>query len=249
MEAKLTINWFDTLDSTQEEVRRHIFELDNLSVTAALSQTSGKGQRGNRWDSEKGENLTFSILLRPGKDNIRDITPSRQFVLSKISALAVKRTLDAYGIRSRIKWPNDIYVGDRKICGMLIENSISPDGKSLEYSIIGIGLNVNQKVFPPRLMNPVSMALLLKRSIDIKEVLDTLLDHFTALLKEKDEILDGEYLGSMYRLGEKAMYTDVRSGEVFEATIKGITDDALLLVSLPSGESRRYAFKEISYIL
>ena len=132
MEAKLTINWFDTLDSTQEEVRRHIFELDNLSVTAALSQTSGKGQRGNRWDSEKGENLTFSILLRPGKDNIRDITPFRQFVLSKISALAVKRTLDAYGIRSRIKWPNDIYVGDRKICGMLIENSISPDGKSLE---------------------------------------------------------------------------------------------------------------------
>ena len=242
------INWFDTLDSTQEEVRRHISELDNLSVTAALYQTSGKGQRGNRWDSAKGENLMFSILLRPGCDGVPQVPALRQFFLSLVSSLSVLRTLDDYGISSKIKWPNDIYVGNKKICGMLIENSLDADG-FVKDSIIGIGLNVNQRDFPPQLMNPTSMARLTHREFDIKEVLDKLMDHFTALLSAPAEDLKEEYLTNLFRLGEKAEYVDTASGEAFQGIIKGITDDAFLLVEIPGGEIRRYAFKEISYVL
>ncbi|MBQ2068810.1 MAG: biotin--[Bacteroidales bacterium] len=122
------INWFDTLDSTQEEVRRHISELDNLSVTAALYQTSGKGQRGNRWNSEKSRNLMFSILLRPGLGGVPEVPAPGQFFISLVASLAVHATLQDYGISSKIKWPNDIYAGNKKICGMLIENTLGPKG-------------------------------------------------------------------------------------------------------------------------
>lgn len=242
------INWFDTLDSTQEEVRRHISELDNLSVTAALYQTSGKGQRGNRWDSAKGENLMFSILLRPGSGDVPKVPAPRQFFLSLVSSLAVYHTLEDYGITSKIKWPNDIYVGNKKICGMLIENTLGQDG-GIKESIIGIGLNVNQTDFPPQLMNPTSMARITHKEYDIKEVLDKLMGHFTALLSTPAEELSEAYLSHLFRLGERAEYVDSASGEAFQGIIKGITDDAFLLVEICGGETRRYAFKEISYVL
>lgn len=241
------INWFDTLDSTQEEVRRHISELDNLSVTAALYQTSGKGQRGNRWDSEKGRNLMFSILLRPGLGGVPEVPAPGQFFISLVASLAVHATLQDYGISSKIKWPNDIYAGNKKICGMLIENTLGPKG--IKESIIGIGLNVNQTDFPPQLMNPTSMARLTHREYDIKEVLDKLLGHFTDFLGTPAGQLRESYLSHLFRLGERAEYVDTASGESFEGIIKGITDDAFLLVEKSGGEIRRYAFKEISYVL
>ena len=214
------INWFDTLDSTQEEVRRHISELDNLSVTAALYQTSGKGQRGNRWNSEKSRNLMFSILLRPGLGGVPEVPAPGQFFISLVASLAVYATLQDYGISSKIKWPNDIYAGNKKICGMLIENTLGPKG--IKESIIGIGLNVNQTDFPPQLMNPTSMARLTHMEYDIKEVLDKLLGHFTDFLATPAGQLRENYLSHLFRLGERAEYVDTESGESFEGIIKGI---------------------------
>ena len=161
MAKKHDIIWFESIDSTNEECRRRISDIDNLSVVAALSQTSGRGQRGNVWLSEAGQNLTFSIVLKfPINVMAGEIEPMHaydQFVLSEITSLAIVDLLADFGIKARIKWPNDIYVGDRKICGMLIENSLR--GEWIQHSIIGIGLNVNQRNFDVTLPNPTSMVL------------------------------------------------------------------------------------------
>ena len=143
MKERMTPIWFKELDSTNNEAIRGIENYDNLSVLAARKQFAGRGQRGNRWDTEPGANLTFSIVLKFRSEGMTPLPASRQFRLSRIAALAVCDYLKAKGVESRIKWPNDIYVRDRKICGMLIENSL--DGKDVDWSVIGIGINLNQK--------------------------------------------------------------------------------------------------------
>lgn len=247
MKPVAEIIWHETLDSTQEEVRRHISELANLSVTAAGYQTAGKGQRGNRWDSARGENLMFSILLKPGSDGIPKIEARRQFIISMISSLAVRDALEEYGIGCRIKWPNDIYVGNKKICGMLIENQLS--GNMLASSIIGIGLNVNQTDFPSSLLNPTSMALRTGRSFKVEEVLDCVIKHFLKYLKEDAGALENLYHNSLFRLEEYADYVDTLTAAPLRGKIKGITEDALLILELPDGTVRHFSFKEISYVL
>ena len=161
MAKKHDIIWLESIDSTNEECRRRISDIDNLSVVAALSQTSGRGQRGNVWLSEAGQNLTFSIVLKfPAKGLKAEMEPMLaydQFVLSEITSLAIVDLLADFGIEAKIKWPNDIYIGDRKICGMLIENSLR--GEWIQHSIIGIGLNVNQRNFDVTLPNPTSIVL------------------------------------------------------------------------------------------
>ena len=152
MTKKHDIMWLDTVDSTNDEARRHISDIDNLSVLSALEQTAGRGQRGNRWTSRPGENLTFSIVLKSPV-----LMADDHFALNEIAALSVTDFLSIYGIKAEIKWPNDIYVDGRKICGILIENSFR--GKSISTSIIGIGLNINQRNFDVNLPNPTSMVL------------------------------------------------------------------------------------------
>ena len=110
--------WLERVDSTNDEARRHISDIDNLSVVSALSQTAGRGQRGNTWTSNAGENLMFSIVLKTPVLMAED-----HFALNEIAALSVADFLSTYGIKAEIKWPNDIYVGEKKICGILIENS------------------------------------------------------------------------------------------------------------------------------
>ena len=141
MKSKHKIIWLNEVDSTNEEAKRHISVIDNLSVLTALSQTAGRGQRGNSWLSAPGENLTFSIVLK----HEPKVKAYDQFVISEIVSLSVVDFLSSYGISARIKWPNDIYVGDRKISGILIEHSVT--GDSLSSSVVGIGLNINQRNF------------------------------------------------------------------------------------------------------
>ena len=118
-----SIIWIDTVDSTNDEAKRKIHSLSHLSVIAAYEQTSGRGQRGNIWSSEAGKNLTFSIIIKYGKDAYYDLIPSNQFIFSKIASITVLDLLSKYGIKAEIKWPNDIYVNDKKIAGILIENT------------------------------------------------------------------------------------------------------------------------------
>lgn len=146
--------WFDTLDSTNDEARRRMNDIDNLSVLSAENQTAGRGQRGNTWKSSAGENLMFSVVLKFREQSLQAYD---QFAVSEIAALSVVDFLSEYGIVAQIKWPNDIYAGTRKICGILVENAVR--GEWLASSIVGIGLNVNQRNFDVSLPNPTSMVL------------------------------------------------------------------------------------------
>lgn len=252
MTAEFDTIWMESVDSTNTEILRRSDSLDNLSVIAAVNQTAGRGQRGNVWTVEPGANLTFSILLKFGEDGLSPLKATEQFAISEAVTLALADYFSENGINAKIKWPNDIYVRDRKLVGILIENSLS--GSKVARSIVGIGINCNQREFPPQLMNPTSMSLLTGRRYDTHAELDAFLAVLGRYLGTMETAsgrseLHQQYLGRMYRLGELHEYTDCRSGEVFKGTIKGISEAALLQVEMPDSTIREFAFKEISYIL
>ena len=251
MKRDYHIIWHRTIDSTNSEAARHISDIDNLSVIAAVEQTAGRGQRGNRWTADAGENLTFSVVIRPGSDGIPQVAASVQFVISEIAALAVSGYLETKGIGSKIKWPNDIYCSDRKICGILIENCIS-DGL-LKWSIVGTGINLAQTVFPSDVPNPTSVKLetgmefLPESELPIYlEKLDALLDILA--LPDGEAIIRRMYLERMYRRGERHLYSSAKDG-LFYAEITGIAADGCLEVKTDDGRTGEFAFKEIKYVI
>lgn len=167
------IIWRDTCPSTNSDPAVLDPEAPHGLVVAAREQTAGRGQRGNTWESGPGLNLSFSIVLRPA-----GIHPARQFCISEAVALAVAETVEeelrrnGVGDPVYVKWPNDIYVGDRKICGILIENTVT--GTHIDKSIVGIGLNVNQREFHSDAPNPVSLIQLTARHTPLEPLLDRL---------------------------------------------------------------------------
>ena len=175
--SRFNIEWTDSVDSTNNEVKRRIECLSDLYVISAVQQTAGRGQRGNIWISEPGKNLIFSMAVKYGGELFADASPENQFVINGIISLSVVELLAVHGIDARIKLPNDIYVNDKKICGILIEHSVL--GSSLVHSIIGVGLNVNQLDFDESLANPTSMLLeVAGDEIHLPSLLEELLDIF-----------------------------------------------------------------------
>lgn len=172
------ICWLDSVESTNDQVKLTLDSLKNLSVLAAHNQTSGRGQRGHTWLTEPGLNLTFSVVLKYD-EALLQVEAINQVAISQLTASTMVDLLSEYGINAKIKLPNDIYVGTDKICGILIENTIR--GKYLLYSIIGIGLNVNQTVFDPSLPNPTSMRLCLPsldQDLDLEAILEKFMEIF-----------------------------------------------------------------------
>ena len=168
-------------------------------------------------------------------------------LISQIAALSVKETLDLYTDHVTVKWPNDIYWKDKKICGMLIENDLS--GHNLYCSIIGIGINLNQAVFRGDAPNPVSLFQIIGKEVDREEVLDRFLSvfyrYYLSLLQEEYEDIRIRYQSALYRREGYHAYRD-EAGE-FEACIHDIESTGHLLLVLRDGSIRRYAFKEVSY--
>lgn len=197
------IIWLQTADSTNKEVRRRMGSLDNLSIIAALTQTAGRGQGAHTWYSRPGTGLTFSLLLRflPEGEyslNIKDV-----LLITELTTVSLRDFLLGRGIEARIKWPNDIWVGDQKICGILIENVL--DAEMVSSSIVGIGLNVNETSWPSGLPNPVSMRQLTGKEYALEAELEELgreLAKKYALLgtAEGRAQLDSEFNRSMFRL-------------------------------------------------
>lgn len=250
MGNNVPIIWYETIDSTNNEALRHISELDNLSVLAATEQTAGRGQRGNEWKSAAGDNLTFSIVLKFGAGAQPALAVRDQFRITLASTLAVHGFLADRGVQAKIKWPNDIYAGNRKICGMLIENGI--DSAFLKWSVIGIGINVNQTDFRSDMINSASIAGITGKKYPLRESLDSFMDCFMTRLPsvwDSPDALLEEYHANMFRKGTVCEYVDCASGETFRAAIIGITPDARLRLSLAGGEERTYAFKEVSYVI
>lgn len=220
-------------------------------------QTAGRGQRGNSWESEPFKNVTMSILLRP-----ENVAPNQQFWLSEISALAVERVLSKYIGNVSIKWPNDVYYKDFKICGMLIEHSLS--GGKINYTIPGIGINVNQRVFLSDAPNPISLANVLGHEVPTSEILDGLVDEILTMcdqLPEKAEEIHREFLSKLYRRdGFHEYQSTIRSastdglsvleeGEHFQARIVNVHPDGMLDLMTTEGHIHTFAFKEVAFIL
>lgn len=210
----------------------------------AIRQTAGRGQRGHKWESAEGENLTFSIVLEPSF-----LAVSRQFMLSEAVALAVADTLAQYGIEACIKWTNDIYVGDRKICGMLLEHNIQEG--YLARTVAGIGLNVNQAEFAGWVSNPCSMASLSGKRYDTMEIFGKFLDNmetrYDMLENGDEERIVNDCHVRLYRLGKPSRFFIPGSGEVV-GTITGVGQDGALSVEI-EGDERRFLFREIEFVI
>lgn len=237
------IHHIHTTASTNDEARKA--EYRHGDIIWAEHQTAGRGQRGHTWTSPEGENLTFSLVLEP-----HFLPVSEQFLLSETVALALTETFADYGIATRIKWTNDIYAGDRKLVGILIEHNYS--GSRLARTIVGIGINVNQIQFDPSLPNPVSMALLAGRSFDRKEVLETFRSHCMercSRLEQGDkETLQEEYRSRMYRLGSRHPFR-LPDGTLFEAVIEGVRPSGELMLRHQDGQLRCYLFREVEFVI
>lgn len=212
-------------------------------------QTAGRGQRGNSWESEPDKNITMSLLLKPA-----GLHPSRQFLVSQAVSVAIVTVLSRYlpGHEVCIKWPNDIYVSDRKICGILIENSITQSG--INHCIVGMGINVNQTRFLSDAPNPVSMAMLTGREYPLRplteEIVDEILRETTAINPDDTTGLQKRYSAMLWRREGYWPYTDNLRGERIMARIAGVAPDGILTLELAdSGGHRSFAFKEVAACL
>jgi BirA family biotin operon repressor/biotin-[acetyl-CoA-carboxylase] ligase len=193
MTKRHDIIWFDELDSTNNEALRRIHKLDNLSVLAAHSQTSGRGQRKNVWLSDPGQNLTFTIVLKyqlpdgaGSKNDFQPFLAMNQGILNDITITSVIEFLSCHGITGNIKLPNDIMVEGKKICGILIENFVK--GRHLVHSMIGVGININQEEFGQALPDATSIILCQKQKkgpANIKLDLNSCLEDFMNIFSRR----------------------------------------------------------------
>ncbi|MBO5875683.1 MAG: biotin--[acetyl-CoA-carboxylase] ligase [Alistipes sp.] len=235
---------FDILGSTNDQARNPLYKEGDIVI--AERQTAGRGQRGHTWESAEGENLTFSLILEP-----KFLPVNEQFLLSEVLALGLVDTLAEYGIEARIKWTNDIYVGDKKIVGMLIENSLG--GGCLARTIAGIGLNVNQAEFDPSLPNPTSMSLIRGEKFDREAILarlhNNIMSLYEVLRRGEKELLQSRYRSTMYRLGEKHPYA-LADGTIFEGIIRGVQPSGELQIEHSSdGSLHEYLFKQVEFVI
>lgn len=212
------------------------------AVVITDDQTKGRGQRGTTWVSQPRMNLTMSVVLTPVFLPIPD-----QFLISQSIALGVTTYLSKYSDKVKIKWPNDIYVGDKKICGTLIENSIQ--GSVLGSSIAGIGLNINQIAFEGG--RGTSLAAITGHDFSLKEEFSKLVHHLDAwyfkLRSGQQEEIRREYL--KYLLGYNQLRRFRYENEAISGTVTGITDYGKLCIQFEGqAESTQLALKEIEWL-
>ena len=237
------IHYIDFTTSTNDDARGA--EFDHMDVVWAEHQSAGRGQRGHTWHSNEGVNLTFSTVLKPSF-----LTAVEQFMLSEVVALSLVDTLADYGVECRIKWTNDIYAGDKKIAGVLIEQSLA--GDRIARTVVGIGLNVNQREFPADLPNPTSIVVERGAECERREVLNTFLRHlekwYTRLEQGERELIEATYNARLYRRDEFHEYA-LPSGERFEAAIRGVRATGHLCLEHRDGRFGAYAFKEVEFVI
>lgn len=213
------------------------------TVVLAQYQSSGRGQAGSYWESEAGKNLLMSLILEP-----KFLEAGKQFYLSMIVSLALVDLLNNHLKHVRIKWPNDIYVGNRKIAGILIEQSVK--GAFIETSVVGIGLNVNQLNFYSDAPNPVSMKQVTGQNYALDSILDEFLqelDRWYNLLREKNfDNIEKSYLQNLFRMNKWHEYRTHE--EKFSARIVGVGEFGQLQLELRTGNIKSFQFKEVEFV-
>lgn len=240
------INYLPTCQSTND-IAAHLIATDSVldgTVVITGNQTAGRGQRGNQWEAQPGQNLTFSVILQPTFLQAAD-----QFWLNIAISLGISDWLATYvGDRLKIKWPNDLYVQQRKIGGILIENTLY--GYTIAWSVVGIGLNINQT----RFQTPTATSLTNETPNDddfvLPELLPTLLEslerRYFALRTGQRDVLKTNYLQLLFRYQEKSEF--LANGERIRGTIIGVEETGRLAIQV--GEKlRSFAFKEVEFVI
>lgn len=250
---------FEEVSSTNTILRDMMADGCDIAGTVVVAghQTAGKGMGENRWESKPGENLLFSIAL-----NVSFLKAEEQFRISQAVAVAILNVISPKlltpsnssnslnSLNSSIKWPNDIYVGSKKLAGILIQNSIS--GMMMQTTIIGIGLNVNQLKFGKDIPNPVSLKMLTRSGFDLKSLFDELIVNIKNAVEDLRteqgrEIIDSAYRNNLFRCGEWAEYD--YKGEVKTMIINGYDKYGRLCLSDKDGHEVVCDIKEIRFIL
>lgn len=253
MSERFNIIRLDSVESTNTYARSLNPDTTDTTPLVVITdcQTEGRGQRGNSWESEPGRNLTFSLVLYP-----RWMAPAHQFELSMLVSVGIVNALRSYVDTPEwlsIKWPNDIYFGNRKMVGILIENSLGQE--SIERSIVGIGLNVNQKIFKSDAPNPISLSHATGFDIDRDSLLDKVVDSILDMMDSYENDPEPGELEALYnsmlwrRDGQYHRWTDAASGKTFSAVLEGVALDGRLTLLDSAGTLRSYLFKEVSPVL
>jgi BirA family biotin operon repressor/biotin-[acetyl-CoA-carboxylase] ligase len=213
------------------------------SVIHTDFQSLGRGQAGNKWESEKGKNLLISIILYP-----KSVTPEDQFLISMTISLGICDFLDRHCPGTKIKWPNDIYFKNDKIAGILIENSIM--GSSIENTIAGIGLNINQDKYTGIHPDPVSLKMATGKEYDtavcLTDLLSDLDKRYKQLLYGNRGLIKNDYLSRLYRFNEWHSYKSEDS--IFSGRIKDVLISGLIRIEEKNGKTREFSFKEFIYL-
>ena len=219
-------------------------ESHELTLVTAEFQTAGRGAGTNRWESERSQNLLFSLISYP-----KGLLANQMFALSEVTALAIRDTLSSYTPGFQIKWPNDIYYNDKKISGMLIENDLR--GKWVHRSIIGVGVDINQTRFLSDAPNPVSLAQILGKAVERNQVLNSILlqfNHYYGMMeREQFSELHNRYMQHLYRRNALHPYADATG--TLQARIIDVEPTGHLVLECQNGEQRRYDFKEVSFLI
>jgi BirA family biotin operon repressor/biotin-[acetyl-CoA-carboxylase] ligase len=235
------------VDSTNNYLRNELSKsapLPEGTVILADHQFAGRGQVNNTWDTEPGKNLTFTILLNPAF-----LVPDNQFILNKAISIGINDALShIIGNGVKIKWPNDIYVGDCKLGGILIENIIQ--GSIWKHAIVGIGLNVNQTNFAPHLKNATSLKKILHKDYEISVLLEAICKNietqYLQLKAKKIDKINQQYLNRMYRLGEEHLFRT--KGIEKPGKIIDVNEHGLLHIKF-AGHDNSFSFKEIEFVI
>ena len=234
--------------STNTYLSRLAATLPGGTVIYTPSQTAGRGQKGNSWESEDGKNLTFSHLLKRPPVKARD-----QFYLSEAAALAVVEALSGEaGDGFSVKWPNDVYWHDKKVCGMLLENSL--DGSDIAHCIVGIGINVNQERFLSDAPNPVSLINITGHEHDLMALLKRVCSRIELLVESLGDdqaraTLHQRYMAALYRNDGQLHPWEDASGNRFKASVAGIAPDGTLTLQHEDGTRHDYLFKQVKHII
>ena len=250
MADNISIIKLNEVDSTNRYARDEATKLlceagtGKIIAITARHQTAGRGQRGNIWHSQVGNNLLLTLLVHPGQS----LKVTEQFKLSQTVAVALHSTMKRYGIDTRLKWPNDIYVGNRKLAGTLVELDYS--GNFVEQAIIGIGLNVNQVEFPTMDRIPVSMKMLRNKDFDIEDILCNVLKDFEMYynnLSDEHYTIANEYSSLLLGHCKENRFTDADGA--FTAIIEGVDSYGRIILRTDDGSIRKYTFKEVEMLL
>lgn len=251
MERYINIKIKKTTSTNSLAKEMEIVSAPNIPfVVSADHQTGGRGQRGNSWESEPGKNLTFSLVLFPNW-----MSSARQFELSMLISIGMVNALRNYVEKKdllKIKWPNDIYYGDRKLAGILIENSLGE--KSIEKSVAGIGINVNQTVFLSDAPNPVSLFDIAGKEYEREELLEKVVSNILDMFDQYEEDAEVDELAALYnnmlwRKDRQVHKWIDAEGIKFEGTIDYVDIDGRIFIREKDGEQRSFLFKELTSVL